>query len=161
MATLVSDEQKQALAGLWVLKQMDLGTREFPVIVSSDLAPLDDVLQQLAVDGHVDINRRKERYELSKQGLQYLGQTIDEAQALVDDLDELETADAIAEIRARKLDLMRARFLWGWYEGEFDDLVLFQQRRGVSAVETLWAYYLMSDAFWTELARDFTPQLAS
>jgi hypothetical protein len=56
---------------------------------------------------------------------------------------------------------MRARFLWGWYEGEFDDLVLFQQRRGVSAVETLWAYYLMSDAFWTELARDFTPQLAS
>jgi len=158
---MISDEQKQALAGLWVLKQMDLGNLEFPVIVGSDLAPLDDVLQQLAVDGYIDINARKQRYELSKKGVEYLGRTIDEAQTLVDELDELETAEAIAEIRARKLDLMRARFLWGWYEGEFDDLVVFQQRRGVSSVETLWAYYLMSDAFWTELARDFTAQLAS
>lgn len=158
---MISDEQKQALAGLWVLKQMDLGNLEFPVIVGSDLAPLDDVLQQLAVDGYIDINARKQRYELSKKGVEYLGRTIDEAQTLVDELDELETTEAIAEIRARKLDLMRARFLWGWYEGEFDDLVVFQQRRGVSSVETLWAYYLMSDAFWTELARDFTAQLAS
>lgn len=155
MATLISNELKQTLAGLWVLKQMDLGNYEFPVIMGSDLSPLDDVLQQLAVDGYVDINKRKERYELSKKGIDYLGSTIDEAQALVEELDELETADAIAEIKARKLDLMRARFLWGWYEGEFDDLVAFQQRRGAS-VETLWAYYLMSDAFWAELARDFS-----
>lgn len=153
---MISDEQKQTLAGLWVLKQMDLGTREFPVIMGSDLAPLDDVLQQLAVDGHVEINKRKERYELTKQGVEYLGRVIDEAQALVDDLDELETDAAIAEIKARKLDLMRARFLWGWYEGDFDDLIVFQQRRGVPSVETLWAYYLMSDAFWAELARDFS-----
>lgn len=153
---MISDEQKQTLAGLWVLKQMDLGNIEFPVIMSSDLSPLDDVLQQLAVEGHVEINRRKERYELTKQGVEYLGRTIDEAQALVDELDELETDDAIAEIKARKLDLMRARFLWGWYEGEFDDLVVFQQRRGAASVETLWAFYLMSDAFWTELARDFS-----
>lgn len=152
---MISDEQKQTLAGLWVLKQMDLGKREFPVIMGSELSPLDDVLQQLAVDGYVDINKRKERYELSKAGIAYLGRAIDEAQALVDELDELETAEAVAEIRARKLDLMRARFLWGWYEGEFDDLIEFQQRRG-GAVETLWAYYLMSDAFWTELARDFS-----
>lgn len=157
---MISDEQKQTLAGLWVLKQMDLGNHEFPVIMSSDLAPLDDVLQQLAVDGFVEINKRKERYELTKQGVEYLGRTIDEAQTLVDELDELETADAIAEIKARKLDLMRARFLWGWYEGEFDDLIAFQQRRGVP-VETLWAYYLMSNAFWDELARDFTAQLPS
>lgn len=157
---MISDEQKQVLAGLWVLKQMDLGNQDFPVIVGSDLAPLDDVLQQLAVEGYVDINARKQRYELSKKGVEYLGRTIDEAQTLVDELDELETADAIAEIRARKLDLMRARFLWGWYEGEFDDLIAFQQRRG-APVETLWAYYLMSDAFWAELARDFTAQLAS
>lgn len=158
---MISDEQKQTLAGLWVLKKMDLGTLEFPVVMSSDLAPLDDVLQQLAVDGHVEINAKKGRYELTKQGIAYLGQAIDEAQMLVDDLEEMETDEAIAEIKARKLDLMRARFLWGWYDGEFDDLILFQQRRGVSPVETLWAYYLMSEAFWAELARDFTLQLPS
>ncbi len=157
---MISDEQKQTLAGLWVLKQMDLKNVEFPVIMSSEMSPLDDVLQQLAVEGYVDINKRKERYELSKKGVEYLGRAIDEAQTLVDELDELETDEAIAEIKARKLDLMRARFLWGWYEGEFDDLIAFQQRRG-APVETLWAYYLMSDAFYSELARDFTPQLAS
>jgi hypothetical protein len=53
--------------------------------------------------------------------------------------------------------VFRARFLWGWYEGEFDDLVLFQERRGVSPVERLWAFYLMSDAFWSELARELEP----
>lgn len=157
---MISDEQKQLLAGLWVLKQMDLKNTDFPVIMGSDLAPLDDVLQQLAVDGYVEINKRKGRYELTKKGVEYLGRAIDEAQTLVEELDELETNEAIAEIRARRLDLMRARFLWGWYEGEFDDLIAFQQRRGVP-VETLWAYYLMSDAFWTELSRDFTAQLPS
>ena len=49
---------------------------------------------------------------------------------------------------------MRARFLWGWYEGEFDDLVAFQERRGVTPVERMWAFYLTSDAFWDELAKD-------
>jgi hypothetical protein len=108
------------------------------------------------VQGHLEINRKKERYDLTKQGIAYLGQVIDEAQAMVDDLDELETDEAIEELRARNLDLMRARFLWGWYEGEFDDLVLFQERRGVPSVERLWAFYLTSDEFFAEIAKDFS-----
>jgi hypothetical protein len=82
---------------------------------------------------------------------------IDEAEALVAEFDDYEVDDAIRELRARNLDVFRARFLWGWYVGEFDDLVLFQERRGVSPVERLWAFYLMSDAFWTELARELSP----
>jgi hypothetical protein len=35
--------------------------------------------------------------------------------------------------------------------------VLFQERRGVSPVERMWAFYLMSDAFWIELARELEP----
>ena len=50
--------------------------------------------------------------------------------------------------------MFRARFLWGWYTGEFDDLVLFQQRRGIKPVERLWAYYLISDEFFATLAED-------
>ena len=63
--------------------------------------------------------------------------------------------DGIAELRAHNYDLMRARFLWGWYEGEFDDLVLFQERRGVDPVERMWAFYLTSDDFFREIAKDF------
>jgi hypothetical protein len=155
----ITEEQKQTLVGLWLLKKLDLGPKqggmEFPVVLPSDLSPLDEYLQQLAVDGYVDINQKKGRYELTKQGIAYLGQVIDEAEAMVDDLDELETHEAVAELRARNIDLMRARFLWGWFEDEFEDMVLFQERRGVQPVERMWAFYLTSDDFFREIARDF------
>jgi hypothetical protein len=155
----ITEDQKQSLIGLWLLKKLDLkpedGGMEMPVVVPSELGPLDDYLQQLAVEDYVQINQKKGRYELTKKGLAYLGQVIDEAQDMVDDLDELETEEAVAELRARNLDLLRARFLWGWYEGEFDDMVLFQERRGVQPVERMWAFYLTSDDFFRELAKDF------
>jgi hypothetical protein len=52
------------------------------------------------------------------------------------------------------LDPLRARFLWGWYQGEFDDVVLFQQRRGADPVEYEWPLYVTSDDFYNELERD-------
>ncbi len=155
----ISEDQKQTFVGLWLLKKLDLdpkeGGMELPVVLPADLSPLDEPLQQLAVEDYVAINAKKGRYELTKKGIAYLGEVIDEATELVDDLDELELDEAIAELRARNLDLMRARFLWGWFEGELDDLVLFQERRGVNPVERMWAFYLTSDDFFRELARDF------
>ena len=157
----ISDEQKHTYAALYLLKKLDLapedGGLELPVVLPSELSPLDETLQQLAVDGLIVINARKNRYDLAAQGMAYLGNVIDAAEALVDELDDLEVEDAIRELRARNLDVFRARFLWGWYEGEFDDLVLFQERRGASPVERLWAFYLMSDAFGGELARELAP----
>jgi hypothetical protein len=156
----ITEEQKQSLVGLWLMKKLDLkpadGGMELPVVLPGDLSPLDEYLQQLAVEDYLAINQKKGRYELTKKGLAYLGHAIDEAQEMVDELDELETAEAVAELRARNLDLLRARFLWGWYEGELDDLVLFQERRGVQPVERMWAFYLTSDEFFRELARDFS-----
>ena len=158
MATHLTDEQKQTYTGLWLLKKLDLdpkdGGMELPVVLPSELSPLDETLQQLAVDDLVSINAKKNRYELTKKGIDYLGRYIDDASEIVDEFDDWETEDAIAEMKARKLDVMRARFLWGWYEGELDDLVAFQERRGVTPVERMWAFYLTSDAFWDELAKD-------
>lgn len=154
----ISDDQKQTYISLYLLKKLDLSPKdggiELPVVLPSELSPLDEVLQQLAVDDMIAINMRKKRYELTKRGIALLGDTIDEAQDLVDEFEDSELPEVIAELTARKLDVFRARFLWGWFEGEFDDLVLFQQRRGVTPVEPLWAFYLTSDAFWNELARD-------
>lgn len=156
----ITEEQKQSLIGLWLLKKLDLkpedGGMELAVVLPGDLSPLDEYLQQLAVEDYVQINAKKGRYELTKKGLAYLASAIDEAQEMVDELEELETDEAIEELRARNLDLMRARFLWGWYEGEFDDLVLFQERRGVQPIERMWAFYLTSDDFYREIARDFS-----
>lgn len=156
----ITEDQKHTLVALWILKKLDLkpedGGMEFPVVLPAELSPLDETLQQLAVEDYVQINAKKGRYELTKKGIAYLGEVIDEAEDMVDELDELETDEAIEELRARNLDLMRARFLWGWYEGELDDLVLFQERRGVQPVERMWAFYLTSDNFFRELAKDFT-----
>ena len=153
----ISEEQKLVYAGIWLLKKMDLGPKEggmdVPIHLPSELTPLYEVLQELQVAGHVQIHRRKERWEITKTGLEYLGQVIDEAEALIEEFDEDEIEDVVAELRARGLDVFRALFLWEWYTGQFDDLVIFQQRRGVEPVEPLWAYYLVGDEFYQTLAQ--------
>ena len=154
----ITDDEKQTYTGLYVLKKMDLkpddGGMVFPGVLPSELHPLDEVLQQLAVAGHVELNMKKARWDLTKQGIAYLAEHIDEAADLIDEFDELELEEVLAELRVRNLDPYRARFLWGWYDGEFDDLALYQEQRGVKPVERLWAYYLTSDAFWNDLARE-------
>lgn len=151
-------EQKKTYASMVILKKMDLEPEEggmtFPVVLPSELSPLDELLGDLAVEDLVEINARKERYELTQAGIDYLGRLIDEAEEMIEDLDDLETEEAIEELRRQRRDLFRARFLWGWYEGEFDDLVAFQEQRGVTPVERLWAFYLLSDDFYRELARE-------
>lgn len=153
-----TDEQKKTYASMVLLKKMDMtpedGGMNFPVVLPSELSPLDELLQDLAVEDLIEINVKKERYELTQQGLDYLGRLIDEAEEMIEDLDELETDEAIAELRKRNLDLFRARFLWGWFEGEFDDLVAFQEQRGITPVERLWAFYLVGNDFYRELSRE-------
>ncbi|MBA3539927.1 MAG: hypothetical protein H0T79_09890, partial [Deltaproteobacteria bacterium] len=137
--TVITDEQKHTFAGLYLLKKLDVdpkeGGMEIPVVMPPELEPVNDTMQQLAVDGLVEINAKKARWQLTKQGVRYLGEVIDEASDLVDEFDDEEMDEVIAILRERKLDVYRARFLWGWFEGEFDDLVLFQERRGASPIE--------------------------
>jgi hypothetical protein len=155
---LIDEETRQTYVGLYVMKKMDLkpqdGGLEMPVVLPSELSPLDEVLQNLGVADLVKINSKKGRWELTKAGSAYLAQHIDEAEELIEEFEEDELPDVVAELQRRNLDPLRARFLWGWFDGEFDDLVVFQQRRGVTPVETLWAFYLTSNDFYAELAKD-------
>lgn len=156
-APRLNEAEKLRYAGIWLLKKMDLSPREggmvIPLHLPAELTPLDEVLQDLQVAGHVQMHRRADRWKITESGLHYLGQLIDEAEALIEEFDDDEVEDVVAELRARGLDVFRALFLWEWYTGQFDDLVLFQQRRGVPEVEPLWAYYLVSDDFYELLAR--------
>jgi hypothetical protein len=155
----ISDDQKQTYAGIYVLKKLDLkpadGGLELPVLLDGIYSPLESVLERLVIQGHLQIDRKKQRYTITKSGYNYISELIDEAEAVIDEFDEWEVADMVAELHARNLDPLRARFLWGWYQGEFDDLVLYQQRRGVDPVEYEWPLYVTSDAFYADLERDF------
>lgn len=154
----VDDDTIRVYAGIYVLKKMDLELKDggmvFPLGLPSELSPLVEVLVDLESRGLVEMSRRKDQWNLTKAGIAYLAQLIDEATALIDEFDDDELPDVVAELRRRNLDPLRARFLWGWYDGEFDDLVEFQRQRGVAEIQTLWAYYLTDDDFYAELARD-------
>lgn len=155
---MITEDQKLTLAGIYLLKLLDLspkdGGREIPVVLPHELQPLEPVLDRLLMDGYVEIERKKGRYRLTQRGTDHLGLLIDEIEAIIDELDELPTERVVEILRSRNLDPLRIRFLWGWYQGELDDLVTFQQRRGASPVERDWALYLVSDDLYEELARD-------
>lgn len=167
----ISEDQKQLYAEMIILKQLDLGPEggghEIPRELPRELAPLQPLLDELRYKGLIEVVTKKrgalaalrgkpkeEIYALTQAGVEHVGRLIDEAEIYVHDLDELELPDIVAYARERRLDPLRLRFLWGWYQGELDDLALFQERRSVSPVERLWAYYLVSDDLWRELASD-------
>ncbi len=155
---VISEEEKLTYAGMYMLKQMDLKPKEggmtVPIYLTGEMAVLDDVMQKLLYHNHVSVNARKERYDITKSGLEYIGALIDEAEAYVDEFDDEETEDMIEELERRNIDVFRVRFLWGWYQGEFDNLSLYQERRGMRPVEPLWPIFLIGDEFYNDLARD-------
>lgn len=154
----LSREQMLDYAGIWLLKKMDLkpedGGMVVPFVMPGELSPLDDVVEALFMAGYIQPDKKQQRYQITPAGYAYIGELIDEAQGLIDEYDEFEVEEVISRLRAARLDVLRARFLWEWYTGELDDLALFQERRGIQPVERLWAYYLVSDDFYRALAAD-------
>ena len=155
---MMTEDQKLTYAGIYVLKKIDLkpadGGLELPVLLDGILGPLEATVERLVMQGHLQIDRKKQRYTITKSGYAYIASLIEEAEGLIDEFDEWETLDMVAELVDRNLDPLRARFLWGWYQGEFDDPVVFQQRRGLDPVEYEWPAFVVSEAFYEDLARD-------
>lgn len=155
---MITEDQKLTYAGIYLLKLLDLspkdGGLEIPVVLPHEMDALEPALDRLLMDGMIEIDRKKGRYRLTQRGTDYVGMLIDEIEALITELDERPAPEVVRIIRQRNLDPMRVRFLWAWYQGEIDDLVTFQQRRGVDEVERDWGSYLLADEFYEELARD-------
>lgn len=155
---MISEGHKLTYAGIYMLKKLDVkpedGGLVLPLALPRELDPLDAALEQLVLAGLVAMNKKKGIYELTKLGIDHIGTLIDEAENYIEEFDEQPAEKVVAEVKRRRLDPMRVRFLWGWYQGEYDDLVLWQQRRGLAEIEHDWASYLMSDEFWTEIERD-------
>lgn len=154
----VSHAKKIVYAGMYVLKKLDLkggeGGIRLPVLLEPQHAPLEEVLEKLVMDGYIEIDRKAQLYKLTKRGISYLGKLIDEAESYIDEFDEQEIADIVDELRARNIDPLRVRFLWGWYQGEFDDVAMFQERRGFVEIEPDWPLFIVSDDFYENLELD-------
>jgi hypothetical protein len=158
---MISHGHKLTYAGIYMLKKLDVAPEDgglvLPLALPHELDPLDAALEQLVIAGLVAMNKKKGLYELTQLGIDHIGTLIDEAETYIEEFDEEPAEKVVAEVQRRHLDPMRVRFLWGWYQGEFDDLVLWQQRRGLAEIDRDWASYLTSDEFWTELGQDLAP----
>jgi hypothetical protein len=157
---VLDPESKRRYAGIYVLKMLDLvpseGGLQIPVVIPSELYPLEEVMEDLTVRELIEIDRKSQNYRLTQKGVNHLRSLIAEAEEYIRRFDRDDIDDVGAAARAQGYDPLRVRFLWGWYHNEFDDLVNFQERRGVTPLEDDWAYYLLSDRFWAELAADVT-----
>jgi len=149
------DETRLDFAGIFLMKKLDLeptdGGIELPIALPRELEPLDPALERLVLGGWVEMDQKKKIYKLTSAGIARIGSLIEEAEHYVEEFDDEEADVVVAELRRRRLDPLRVRFLWGWYQNEFDDLVLWQQRRGLPDVETSWADYLVDRRFYDEL----------
>jgi hypothetical protein len=152
------DETRLDFAGIYLLKKLDLsvedGGLELPLALPRELDVLDPVLEQLVLGGWVAMDRKKGKYQLTPSGIDRIGSLIEEAEHYIDEFDDEEAEVVVAELRRRRLEPLRVRFLWGWYQGEFDDLVLWQQRRGLTEIESSWADYLVDGKFFDEVASE-------
>jgi hypothetical protein len=161
---MIDESRRQLYAGIWVMKKLDLepedGGVTLPLLLPHDWAPLEGVLDRLVMDGLVAMNRGKGRYELTPRGIETVGMLIDEAETYIEEFDGVPAPELVRQLERRKVDPVRVRFLWGWYQGELDDLVLFQQRRGIAEVEHDWAEYLVGEGLWRELGRDLAGERA-
>ena len=96
-------ETNHYYAGLWALKMLDLNPKdggiEFPVVLAPEYQPLERVLEQLAVDGLVEIDRKQGQYRLTDAGLDLLGNTIEEAESFIEEFDDEEADEVVAELR--------------------------------------------------------------
>jgi hypothetical protein len=155
---MINERTKLTYAGIYLLKKLDVtpedGGLVLPLALPRELEPLDPALEQLVLDGHVSMDKKKGRYLLTPAGIDHIGTLIEEAEHYIDDFDGKPVEHIVPELRRRRLDPLRVRFLWGWYQGELDDLVLWQQRRGLTEIEDDWALYLLSDELWDELASE-------
>lgn len=155
---MINERQKLTYAGIYVLKKLDVsaedGGLKIPLTLPHELEPLDRTLEQLVLDGYVAMDKKKNQYLLTPAGIDHIGTLIDEAEHYIGEFDGMDTARMVPELKRRRIDPLRVRFLWGWYQGELDDLVLWQQRRGLAEIEDDWAAYLVGDDFWAELASE-------
>jgi hypothetical protein len=152
------EEQKLIYAGMWVLKMLDIGPKQGGLFVEVPLPPeydfAEEIFDYLIDENLIFINEKKACYDLTDEGMDYIRRIIHEAEALVDEFQDEELEDMLEELEERHIDLLRSRFLWGLYHGEFDNVVLFQQQRGMQPVERNWARFITSNEFFENLMLD-------
>ncbi len=152
---MISESHKLTLAGLYLLKKIDLpaedGGLELSAPLAEDLAALAPALERLEQQGLVERVGEPPAYALTDAGLDHLEGVMEEAEALIPSDAGLDEDDALETHAHRGLRGLRERFLWAWYIGELDDLAAYQRASGRAPIDGHWARFLLADALYESL----------
>ena len=144
-------------AGMYILKTMDPEAPEnihhvYEVPLERDDEILEPVLDDLLYRSLVEIDSKNTCYKITGKGMDYIQQLINETESLLEKYAEMEPRTRLAIMRRDGINLLRARFLWGWYDGEFDDLVEFQHiQEWEGDIQTIWQIFIVSKEFYDAL----------
>lgn len=115
---------------------------------------LEPVLDSLLFSDRITISPEKGFYELTQEGQGYIDRIIEELESYIDRYESMDSQTRVLSMQRDRVDPLRARFLWGLCDGEFDDLTLWQNERGIYPVVGNWQNWLVSKDFYDRLTDD-------
>ncbi len=147
-------------AGLYILKMVDLPPEEGGHLFEVPLSGLDEqmepILDDLFFHNLIEIDTDKARYALSQDGSDYVDKIVAEVEDYIDKYQEFDPATKVSLMRRDKMNPLRARFLWGLYDGEFDDFNEWQENWNIDPTQRKedWQDVITSKDFYDMLFED-------
>ncbi len=147
-------------SGMYILKKMSLSPEEgghiFEVPLSGMDEHLEPVLDDLLFHDLLEIDAVNTRYKLTREGEQYVDKIIGEIEGYIGKYQDFEPVTRVNLMKRDRVNPLRARFLWGLYDGEFDNLKQWQEDWEVESAEILadWQLYVTKKEFYDELFWD-------
>ena len=101
--------------------------------------------------------------KLCQKGEQYIDSLVQEIESYMDKYEDFEPQTRINLMKRDQIDPLRARFLWGIYDGEFDDLVQWQAQAHSFKPFEDWRQLITSKDFYDFLFQEIkqAPQMDS
>jgi len=147
-------------AGIYVLKKLDRPPADGGYFFEVPLMGLDEhlepILDDLLFHDIIEIDVDHARYSLTKEGIQYIDKLIDEIEGYIDKYQEYEPVTRVNLMKRDKINPLRARFLWGLYDGEFDDFDQWQENWNIAPDEKTadWREIITMKEFYDMLFED-------
>ncbi|GMT50338.1 MAG: hypothetical protein IEMM0008_1877 [bacterium] len=144
-------------SGLYILKKLDLPPEEGGHLFEVPLSGLDEhmepILDDLFFHNLIDIDTDNARYALTQEGSEYIDKIVAEVEGYIDKYQEFDPATKVNLMRRDKVNPLRARFLWGLYDGEFDDFNEWQENWDIDPTQRKddWREVITSKDFYDML----------
>ena len=147
-------------AGMYILKKIDLppdeGGHPFEVPLTGLDEHMEPILDDLMFHGLIDIDTVKTQYVLTADGTDYIHKLIDEIEGYINKYQDFEPTTRVNLMKRDRINPLRARFLWGLYDGEFDNFDQWQENWGITAENKIddWRDVITSKPFYDMLFED-------